>query len=65
MLHHKACPPLRGRLCLRHVNIQTAHLIFTAMLIQAHSVFLSPGALIRSTAHKELEICSEALEGIG
>ncbi|KAJ6092302.1 hypothetical protein N7467_004271 [Penicillium canescens] len=61
----KLLQAIRRNFSLRRVNIQTVHLIFTAMLVHVHSAFLSPDFQIRDTARRQLEICSQALGEIG
>ncbi|KAJ5360462.1 hypothetical protein N7517_009653 [Penicillium concentricum] len=61
----KLLQAIRRHFSLRRVNIQTVHLIFTAMLVQTQSAFLSPDFQIRDTARRQLEICSQALGEIG
>ncbi|KAJ5958499.1 uncharacterized protein N7479_005649 [Penicillium vulpinum] len=61
----KLLQAIRRHFTLRRVNIQTVHLIFTAMLVHTQSAFLSPDFQIRDTARRQLEICSQALGEIG
>ncbi|CAI7677390.1 unnamed protein product [Penicillium discolor] len=61
----KLLQAIRRHFSLRRVNIQTVHLIFTAMLVHTQSAFLSPDFQMRDTARRQLEICSQALGEIG
>ncbi|KAJ5823885.1 hypothetical protein N7447_006225 [Penicillium robsamsonii] len=61
----KLLQTIRRHFSLRRVNIQTVHLIFTAMLVHTQSAFLSPDFQMRDTARRQLEICSQALGEIG
>ncbi|KAJ5518223.1 hypothetical protein N7453_000645 [Penicillium expansum] len=61
----KLLQAIRRHFSLRRVNLQTVHLIFTAMLVHTQSAFLSPDFQMRDTARRQLEICSQALGEIG
>ncbi|KAE8345041.1 hypothetical protein BDV24DRAFT_171008 [Aspergillus arachidicola] len=61
----KLIQAMRRNFSLRRVNIHIVHLIFTAMLVHVHNAYLSFDCQIRETAHRQLEICSQALGEIG